>query len=122
MTATVERQDIRPGVYSQALEITWLAVIFLIPLFFSPQSHHVFILNKAALLQFLVVAMLAFWVADWLLSGASRRKLTWQGIFASPLHLTILAFGLVAVLATAASITPAISFWGAILEKRGCLL
>jgi O-antigen ligase len=117
----MKRPNTKFSGYRRALEITWLAVIFLIPLFFNPQSNQVFVLNKAALLQFLVIAMLAFWVADWLLSGASRRKLTWPGIFASPLHITILVFGLVAVLSTAASITPAISFWGDYYRKAGLL-
>jgi tetratricopeptide (TPR) repeat protein len=121
MTATVERQDIRPGVYSQVLEITWLAIIFLVPLFFNPLSHQAFYLNKALMLQFLVFAMLAFWVADWILSRAGHKELKWQGILTSPLQLTILVFGLVAILATATSITPAISLWGSYFRKAGLL-
>jgi hypothetical protein len=117
----MKRRDTGSSAYKRALEITWLAVIFLIPLFFNPQGNQVFVLPKATLLQFLVITMLAFWVADWLLSQSSRRKLAWQDIFASPLHITILVFGLVAVLSTAASITPAISFWGDYYRKAGLL-
>jgi len=107
--------------YKRALEISWLAVIFLVPLFFNPLSHQAFYLNKALLLQFLVMAMLAFWMADWMLSRASDKGLKWQGIFTSPLHLSILVFGLLAILATVASITPAISFWGSYFRKAGLL-
>jgi O-antigen ligase/tetratricopeptide (TPR) repeat protein len=117
----MERPFTSPGVYKRALEITWLATIFLIPLFFNPLSHQVFILNKAALFQFLVSAMLALWLADWILSPAGHRRLNWRSNFASPLHLSILVFGLLAVLSTAASITPAISFWGSYFRKAGLL-
>ncbi|MCJ7515730.1 MAG: O-antigen ligase family protein [Dehalococcoidia bacterium] len=121
MTGAVERQDIRPGDYSQALEIIWLAIIFLVPLFFNPLGHQAFYLNKALLLQFLVIAMLGFWVADWLRNQRSQDRLKWQAIFTSPLHLSILVFGLLSILSTAASITPAISFWGSYFRKAGLL-
>ncbi|MBM4446992.1 MAG: hypothetical protein FJ023_06525 [Chloroflexi bacterium] len=111
----------RTSIYKRALEISWLCVIFLIPLFFNPQSNKVWVSAKAPLLQFLVLAMLAFWVADWMLSQANHKRLKWQNVFTSPLHLAILVFGLVAALATAASITPAISFWGSYHRKAGLL-
>ena len=119
--ATLENQYTGVSIYKRALEITWLAIIFLVPIFFNPQSYKVFILNKALLLQFLVVAMLALWISDWMPSRAGHKGLKWQGIFTSPLHLPILVFGLIAVLATAASITPAISFWGSYFRKAGLL-
>ncbi len=117
----MKRRDAGVGIYKRALELTWLAVIFLIPLFFNPQSYKVFVLNKASLLQFLVVAMLALWLANWMLNPTSRGRLNWRNIFPSPLHLSILVFGLLAVLSTAASITPAISFWGSYFRKAGLL-
>lgn len=63
--------------------------------------------------------MLAFWVADVILNRAGQKDLRWQGLFASPLHLAILIFGFIAALATVASITPAISFWGSYFRKEG---
>jgi tetratricopeptide (TPR) repeat protein len=117
----VERQNTRINVYKQALEITWLAIIFLVPLFFNPLSYQVFYLNKALLLQFLVMVMLGFWVADWLLNRGSHNRLKRQAIFTSPLDLSILVFGLLTILATAASITPSISFWGSYFRKEGLL-
>lgn len=103
------------------MEITWLVVIFLIPVFYNPQSHKVFTLNKASLFQFLVVAMLALWLADWLLSQSRYHRLNWRAAWTSSLHLAILIFGLLAIISTAASITPAISFWGSYYRKAGLL-
>lgn len=118
---TVERSGIGPNVYKRALEIAWLAVIFLIPLFYNPAGYRVFVLNKASLLVFLVGIILALWVADWVINQARPRKLNWRNVFRLPLHLSILVFGLIAVLSTAASITPAISFWGSYFRKAGLL-
>jgi tetratricopeptide (TPR) repeat protein/O-antigen ligase len=117
----MENQNTGVSIYKRALEIIWLATIFLVPLFFNPLSHQACYLNKALLLQFLVISMLAFWVADWILNRASYKGLKWQGLFTSPLHLTILIFGLLTILATTASITPAISFWGSYFRKAGLL-
>lgn len=117
----MEQAPTSSSIYRRALEVTWLAVIFLIPLFFNPQSNNVFILNKTSLLQFLVISMLAFWIADRVLNRGSQPGLKRQDILHSPLQLSILVFGLVAVLATAASIAPAISFWGSYYRKAGLL-
>jgi O-antigen ligase/tetratricopeptide (TPR) repeat protein len=117
---TMKSQD-AGGIYKRTLEITWLAVIFLIPLFFNPESHRIFVLNKASLLQFLVIAMLALWLAEWLISPAGHRRLSWRNFLTSPLHVSIIVFGLLAVISTAASITPAISFWGSYFRDAGLL-
>ncbi len=108
----MEKIDTRVSIYKRALEASWLAIIFLIPLFFNPLSHQAFYLNKALLLQFLVFVMLAFCVADWIYSQSSPHRLSWKRIINTPLQMTILAFGLLAIIATVASITPATSFWG----------
>jgi O-antigen ligase/tetratricopeptide (TPR) repeat protein len=65
--------------------------------------------------------MLALWLADWILSPGGHRRLNWRSNFSSPLHISILVFGLLAVLSTLASITPAISFWGSYFRKAGLL-
>jgi O-antigen ligase/tetratricopeptide (TPR) repeat protein len=117
----MENKDTGASIYKGALEMTWLAVIFLVPLFFNPLAHQAFYLNKTLLLQFLVMLMLAFWTADLVLSRASHKELEWRSILISPLHLTILVFGVVAILATVTSITPAISFWGSYFRKAGLL-
>lgn len=117
----MENVDRRVSGYKRALELSWLAVIFLIPLFFNPTSHQAFYFNKALLLQFLVMVMLASFVADWIYSSTDRHRLKWRDILNSPLHLSILVFGLLAIMSTVASITPAISFWGSWARKSGLL-
>jgi len=107
--------------YRKALEGCWLAVIFLIPVFFSPLSHQPFYFSKALLLQVLVITMLALWLADWLANRSSYPLPRWRHITKSPLHLAVLAFGLVAVVATIASITPAVSFWGTYEWQSGLI-
>jgi tetratricopeptide (TPR) repeat protein len=117
----MERPHIRSNFFRLALEVIWLATIFLIPLFFNPLSNQVFVLNKALLLQFLVMTMLAFWMADWLFIRAGRRESSLREIFASPLHISILVFGLITAVATITSITPVISFWGSYYREAGLL-
>ncbi len=113
--------DTRVSIYKKALEVSWLAAIFLIPLFFNPLSHYAFYLNKALLFQFLVFVMLAFTIADWIYSKSSLHRISWKQIVGNPLQLSILVFGLLAIIATVASITPAISFWGSLNRVEGLL-
>ncbi len=109
--------------YHKATEACWLAMIFLVPLLFNPLSHHSFYLNKALLLQFLVITMAGFALADWLNNKRNTVSINWnwRGIIASPLHLPVLVFGLLAIMSTISSITPVISFWGSINRKAGLL-
>ena len=117
----MEKRNNKVSLYKRLLEITWLIAIFLIPLFFNPFAHQAFYLYKALLLQLLVMAMLAFWVADRISSPGDYGAPNWRGIFSSPLHISILVFGLIVALATAASITPSISFWGSYYREAGLL-
>ncbi|MCK4581113.1 MAG: hypothetical protein KAU10_07160, partial [Dehalococcoidia bacterium] len=106
---------------NRALEISWLAVIFLIPLFFNPAGHQICYLNKALLLQFLVFVMLAAVVADSVRRPVVLPDSKWRCLSSHPLHLAVLAFAFVAVISTVASLTPAMSFWGIYTRKTGLL-
>jgi tetratricopeptide (TPR) repeat protein len=117
----MERSYVRRNFFARALETTWLATIFLIPLFYNPLSFNAFALNKAILLYFLAGVMLAFWIADWIYDRDALTRLKWHDILASPLHIAILVFGILVVLSTAASITPALSFWGSYFRNAGLL-
>ena len=117
----MERLAGKTSLYSRGLEATWLAVVFLIPLFFNPLSHQAYYLNKVLLLQLLVFAMLAFILADWIKGSSGLQWLSWQWIKQSPLRLAIIVFGMLAALSTALSITPAISFWGSWSRGAGLL-
>lgn len=106
---------------TRAIEIVWLAIIFLVPLFFNPATHQAFYLNKALLLQFLVVIMLAVTVADWIRRPSSFDGNRWKQKLCSPLHMAVLIFGLIVTLSTILSITPYVSFWNGYLRNSGLL-
>ncbi len=107
--------------FKRGLEICWLSVIFLLPIFLNPASHQAFYLNKALLFQFLVIVMLALYVAKQIYGTRGSNGLNWRDVVNHPLHLAVLVFGLVAIIATAVSITPFISFWGSWHRKDGLL-
>jgi len=121
MADVMKQPKIRPDFFQKAMEFTWLAIIFLVPLFFNPSSNQVFVLNKALLLQFLTATMLAFWVADWFLQPARRRPMHWHDIWANPLTAAVIVFGFITIVATIFSLTPAVSFWGSYYRKAGLL-
>ena len=107
--------------FRRGLEISWLAIIFFIPLFFNPLSHQAFYLNKALLLQFLVMVMLAFLVGGWIYSRTRQNVCDWRSFLISPLHIAVLVFGILMIVATIASIMPSTSFWGSYFRKSGLL-
>ncbi len=115
----VNDRSIGDNGYSRALEVCWLAVIFLIPLFFNPSSHQAFYLNKALLLQFIVIIMLAILFAAFISGKQDVHPSGWRDVVTSPLTITILVFGLITIVATIVSITPSISFWGSYFRKEG---
>ena len=103
----------------RAIETVWLTIIFLIPLFFNPASHQAFYLNKALLFHFLLIVLLATVLAEWIRGGTNFRAWKWQHIVHSPLRISILAFGIIFIVATALSITPKMSFWGSYVRYIG---
>lgn len=105
--------------YQRTLEITWLALIFLLPVAFNPYSYQIFSIPKASLFHFLVLVMLGCHIAHWLWQRPQPSQS--RHLSLSPLHLSVLAFGLLAAAATVASITPAASFWGTWERKAGLL-
>jgi len=109
--------------YGKATELCWLTIVFLLPLYFNPLCHHSFYLNKALLLQFLVIVMLGLFLADWFTTKQNTSLVTdnWKHIITPPLFLPVLIFGLSSVLSTLFSITPDVSFWGSINRKEGML-
>ncbi len=114
-------EQTRPLHYGGLIELLWLTIIFLIPLFFNPLGHAALYVHKALLLQFIVVAMLAFFIADLVRGSVGEQSRQFRNLIASPLYLSVLVFGLVTIVATVASVTPAISFWGSYFRKEGLL-
>jgi len=117
----VERLAEKTNFYSRALEVFWLAVIFLVPLFFNPLSHQAYYLNKALLLQLLVFIMLALTVAGWIYNRSGLQRFSLKRVARYPLRLAIVLFGLLSGLSTIASITPSVSFWGSWNREAGLL-
>ena len=117
----VKKFDNSANGFNKGLEMSWLAAIFLIPLFFNPSSHQAFYLNKALLFQFLVMVMLGLSIADSIYGRTAPHGWRWRNVIASPLSIATMVFGLVAIVATVASITPTISFWGSWGRKEGLL-
>jgi O-antigen ligase len=106
---------------NRAIEILWLAVIFLIPLFFNSSGHQAFRLGKGLLLQFMVIVMLAAAIADWIQGDGRVNRQFWRRLTHSPLHMAVMVFGLIVIIATVASITPGISFRGSYVWRAGLL-
>ena len=106
--------------YKRALEVTWLVIVFLIPLFFNPAAHQAYYLQKALLLQFLVFIMLGLAAADWMLNRQERSS-WWREFIKSPLIIAVLALGFFIILATIFSISPSVSFWGSWFRGEGLL-
>ncbi len=109
------------SIFGRILEITWLAVIFLIPIYINPFSHLAFHLSKVLLFQFAVIFMLAMAVADWIYTRSIPERFRFGNISKSALHIAILIFGLLSIVSTIISITPHTSFWGSYFRNDGLL-
>ena len=109
-----------PGRLDIALEITWLLVIFLVPLYYNPLCRDSFFFSKALLFQFLTFILLGLAIARWLLTQRRTGKTsltTW--LRQSPLEAAAIIFGLAWILSTAFSIMPYRSLWGSVAWKNG---
>ncbi|GEM_PF-558376 len=98
--------------YRGAIEVCWLVIIFLVPVFFNPLGHQQFDFVKTLLLQALVITMFGLWLANRIKCQSYHQHINWKALIDSPLKISILVFGLMFIISTAASITPEISFWG----------
>ncbi|MBM4450791.1 MAG: hypothetical protein FJ022_08390, partial [Chloroflexi bacterium] len=118
-SAIVNRLDSSTSGSVRAVEIAWLATVFLIPLFFNSSGHQAFYLGKGLLLQLMVIVMVAVAIADWIQGGGRVNGQSWRKLIYSPLHIAVLVFGLIVIMATVASITPGISFVGSYVWRAG---
>lgn len=109
-----------PGRLDIALELTWLLVVFLLPLYYNPLCWDSYFFSKTLLFQFLTFVLLGLAIARWLL--AQRRKgkpclTTW--LKESPLEAAALVLALAWIVSTALSIMPYRSLWGSAAWKNG---
>jgi len=105
-----------------ALEVTWLLIIFLVPLYFNPLCWDIFFFSKALLFQFLTFILLGLAIARWLLvqRGEGKTNLTTR-LRKSPLEAAAIILGLAWIISTALSIMPYRSLWGSVAWKNGMI-
>ncbi len=105
---------------NSGLEITWLGIIFLLPLWLNPWGYEVFYFAKSMLLQFMVALLLGLYTAQWILLNRGSNSVNgWQFVKKSPLQTVILFFGLAWLVSTLLSISPYTSVWGSMGRKAG---
>jgi len=103
------------------MEAAWLAAVIAVPLFFNPHAMQGFQPNKSVLLRVLALICAAaaathFSLRFWPESKAARAV---SPPLPRVLKLVLAAMGLSYLLATAFSLFPAVSFWGADLDMEG---
>jgi O-antigen ligase/tetratricopeptide (TPR) repeat protein len=105
-----------------ALEVTWLLVILLLPLYYNPLCWDSFFFSKSLLFQFLTFLLLGLALARWLLDRRGRgdvNLISW--IKQSPLQTAAIGFGIAWIVSTLLSIMPYRSFWGSVGWRNGLI-
>ncbi len=104
------------------IEVTWLLLIFLLPVYFNPLGYEVFYLAKSLLLQFTVCVLLGFYAAQLFVASDKRPAVPLATtIKQSPLQIAVLVFGVFWIISTIFSITPEASLWGSLARKDGLI-
>ena len=112
----------RPGRLDVALEVIWLLVVFLLPLFYNPLCWDSFFFSKTLLFQFLTFILLGLAIARWLLDRHGRgdiNLIAW--IKQSPLQTAAIGFGIAWIVSTLLSIMPYRSLWGSVGWRNGLI-
>ncbi len=103
-----------------ALEVTWLLLIFLLPIYFNPFGYQVFYFAKMLLLQFGALLLLGLFAARWFVLRQDRANLNLLSIVKQfPLQFAVIIFGLCWLVSTTLSIMPEASLWGSLARKNG---
>lgn len=107
------------------MEAAWLAAVILTPLFFNIYSSRIFEPEKIALLRSLALVILSCWMIIWIETGSNSvgQLKSWltnmKSWFRQPLFLQVFALGLVTIISTIFSVTPAISLRGSYPRLQG---
>jgi tetratricopeptide (TPR) repeat protein len=99
------------------VEMGWLLVAILVPIWVNLWAQQPFELPKAALLRTLVWMMVGVWSAGCLLSWRSPRR----DLRDNPLLWPALTVGAVQILATALAVDRGVSLWGSYERAQGAL-
>lgn len=104
------------------IEAGWLVAVLVVPLHFDPYVVRTFDVDKTALLRSIGLMMLLAWVIAWI-ERREQRTSSWLALpvlRSLPLGFqTALLFLVVYLLATATSVIPRASFWGAYIRLQG---
>jgi tetratricopeptide (TPR) repeat protein len=112
----------RPGRLDVAVEVTWLSLIFLLPVYFNPLGYQAFYFAKSLLLQFGTCLLLGLYLARWFLAGRHGARFNLLvALRQSPLQVAVTVFGLLWAVSTVLSIMPEASFWGSLAGKNGLI-
>ncbi len=108
------------------IELGWLAVAIVTPLFFNPFSQRIFEPDKIALLRSIVLLMLTAWLIRMVELGPSRGKREGEAkaraslaFLRIPLVIPTLILAGVYILTTITSISPRVSLWGSYERLQG---
>ncbi|MDD5495175.1 MAG: O-antigen ligase family protein, partial [Dehalococcoidia bacterium] len=104
------------------VELIWMLIILLVPLYYNPLERQAFYFAKSLLFQFLIVLMLGIVCGQWFLNvRRSTRVGLVDYIKTSPLQVAVICFGLIWIASTVLSIMPQQSFWGSMARKNGLI-
>ncbi len=102
-----------------AIEVLWLAIIFLVPVYFNPLCIDVFYFAKSILFQFLSLLLLGLVCAHWITARRAKGSRLLDSIKNTPLETAVVIYGLIWVLSTLFSISQYRSLWGSVVWRNG---
>jgi hypothetical protein len=106
------------------IECGWLLAIVTTPLYFNIYSFRVFEPDKAALLRFIAILVVAAWLIEWLSvprRGIGDPKRMLQALYRHPLAAPVLFIAFTDTLATGFSVVPRVSLLGSYVRLQGTL-
>ncbi|HSO26559.1 MAG TPA: hypothetical protein VLS48_00710, partial [Anaerolineales bacterium] len=105
------------------MEAAWLAAVIRVPVFFNVYSSRIFEPDKITLLRTLALVTLAAWIVAQVegrrAGGGEPLGVRIKAWLRRPLVLPVVGLAVVYLLATAFSVTPAISLWGSYQRLQG---
>jgi tetratricopeptide (TPR) repeat protein len=122
MNQSTKGRTIRRPSLDHVIELVWLIIIFVIPLFINPWALNAFYFVKSLVLVLLVCLMLGLVIAQWIIKPRRIEPVPPARLIRRyPLQIAAAVFGLVWVVSTIFSIMPYKSLWGNLAGTVGLL-
>ena len=121
---TVDRSEITLHKWlDNVTECIWLAVVFIIPLYFNPFALYAFYFAKSIVFILLVCILLGLVSAQWIIVGGQLKfKGSWSHLIKDyPLQMAAIILGIIWIISTLFSILPYKSIWGNLAGTLGLL-